>query len=75
MDGNDLPQCPVCKGHTTKQERINGIEHDKMKHRCYVFTLYHCLECDHWFTIREEKDEWDRIEIEKQIEEQKSKQV
>ena len=75
MDGNDLPECPVCGCHHTKYERINGLEHDRIKHRCYVFTLCHCLDCNHWFTIKEERDEDDRIEIEKQIEEQRSKQV
>ena len=73
MDGNDLPECPVCGSHHTKYERISGLEHDRMKHKCYVFNLCHCLDCDHWFSVKEEKDEWDRFEIEKQIEEQRSK--
>ena len=75
MDGNDLPECPVCKSHRTKYEKVSGLEHDRMKHICYVFTLCHCLDCNHWFTIREERDEWDRFEIERKIEEEKSKQV
>ena len=75
MDGNDLPECPVCRSHQTKYDRVSGLEHDTVRHKCYVFTLCHCLECNHWFTIREEKDEWDRFEIEKKIEEERTKKI
>ena len=75
MDGNDLPECPVCKSHRTKYEKVNGLEHDKIHHKCYVFTLCHCTECNHWFTVKEEKDEYDRFEIEEKIEEERTKRT
>lgn len=73
VDGNDLPVCPVCGSQQTKYEKVTGLEHDMMKHVCYVFTLCHCLKCDHWFTVKEETDEYDRFKIEEKIEEERKK--
>lgn len=70
-DGNSLPICPVCNSRKIKYEKVTGLEHDKFKHRLYVFTLCHCLACDHWFTIKDERDENDKYELEKEIEESK----
>ena len=33
MDGNDLPECPVCRSHHTKYEKVNGLEQLNKLHR------------------------------------------
>lgn len=52
MDGIS---CPVCNSRQVKEEKVTGIEHKYSI--TTVFTLCHCLDCNHWFTVREQKEE------------------